>query len=95
MLDKLPPLLGVSGFTAYSAGQIKKYWYHKSGLTKRQQQHVGELKEQFSESLKQLSKPERLVVGKYIGLLQKVSFDTGLRMGLTTFLQENIEAKGK
>lgn len=83
-------LLGNEGFTPYVANQIQTYWKKRSGLTERQQKSIKALRKEFSSIMKNLDKKETLVIGKYIGLLEKMCFETGLKIGLQTFA-ESVE----
>jgi len=57
-----------------------------SGLSERQRRSIEELQKEFTEIIRPLSKAERLIIGKFIGLRMKMGFDTGLRMGLISGL---------
>lgn len=76
-------LLDTEGFTDHTANQIERYWRRNAGLTERQQQKLQRLESAMGELASRLSTGDRMVLGKFIGLHKKMSFDTGLRIGLT------------
>lgn len=94
-VTKVAQLLGAEGFTPHVASEIKRYWMRRSGLTGRQQRHIKARREAVSEIMSRLSESDRLVVGKYIGLLQKMAFDSGLKIGLMTLVTECGERMDK
>jgi len=57
---------------------------HRSGLTDRQYQSIVRLKKEFGAIMHELDEGERLIVGKYVGLLMRQQFDTGLKIGIQT-----------
>src|ERR1044071_5949512 len=77
-------LLGTEGFTEHVANEVKRYWMHRSGLTERQQRSIVRLKKEFGEIMHSLDEGERLIVGKYFGLLMRQQFDVGLKIGIQT-----------
>lgn len=83
-------LLGTEGFTDHVAAQVKRYWMHRSGLTDRQRKSIERLKKEFGLIMNdKLGEGERLIVGKYLGLLMRMQFDTGLKIGLQSLLTQN------
>ena len=78
-------LLDSEGFTDYVANQIEQYWRHNAGLTERQQQQIVRLEKSLSDFMRDKTEGEKQVIGRFIGLHKKMSFDTGLRIGLTAF----------
>ncbi len=82
-------ILGADGFTDHVANLITKYWKTKSGLSHRQFRNIRELNDAISKLTANMSKPEKLALGKFIGLHKKMSFDVGLKTGLMTFLNAN------
>lgn len=78
-------LLGTEGFTDFVANMVEKYWKHRSGLTDRQREQIADLEHEMGRIMAPLSPGDRLVIGKFIGLHKKMSFDTGLKIGLQTF----------
>lgn len=81
----LAKLLRTEGFTDYVANGVEKYWKKHAGLTDRQRRQIAKLEKSLSEIASKLDIKERLVLGKFIGLHKKMSFDAGLRIGLTVF----------
>jgi hypothetical protein len=81
-------LLGTEGFTDFVANQVELYWKRRSGLTKRQWSHLRKLDAEMSRITCGLSKADTLVIGKFIGLHKKMSFDTGLKIGLQAYAQK-------
>ena len=76
-------LLSTEGFTHHVANQIKRYALKNA--TPRQIKNHKEIKESFSEVMKKLNKPDKMIVGAYIKILTGMSLDTGLRIGLTCY----------
>jgi len=82
-------LLGTEGFTDHVAAQVKRYWMHRSGLTERQRKSIERLKKEFGEIMHGLNEGQRLIVGKYVGLLMRMQFDTSLKIGIQSLLTQN------
>jgi len=82
-------LLGTEGFTDHLGNQIEKYWKNQAGLTDRQKRQLVQLDKAISEISHKLDVKERLAFGRFIGLHKKMSFDAGLRIGLTTHAVKN------
>lgn len=78
-------LLATEGFTDHTANVVEKYWKKKSGLTARQEKQLAQLEKKFSKFMANVSIEDRLVIGRFIGLHKKMSFDTGLKIGLQAF----------
>lgn len=78
-------LLSTEGFTDYTANLVESYWKKKSGLTARQERQIAQLEKKFSKFMEDVSIEDRLVIGRFIGLHKKMSFDTGLKIGLQAF----------
>lgn len=88
---KIAELLCLSGWTPEAAGAIRRYWMYRTGLTERQVNQIRRLKTELSELAHGLTEGQRQVLGRFIGLQKKLSFDMGLRMGLATKAQdENV-----
>lgn len=90
-LSAIAKLLGAEGFSDFTKNEVLKYWKKRSGLTERQLNHIVKRKQAFSEAMQQLDESDRLIVGKYIGLLEKACFDTGLKLGLMTSVVDKYE----
>lgn len=82
-------LLSTEGFSDYTANEVTRYWKHRSGLTDRQMRQVERLEERVSEIMARLDVGDNLVIGKFIGLHKKMSFDTGVKIGLQAFATVN------
>jgi hypothetical protein len=82
-------MLGTEGFTDHVAAQVKRYWMHRSGLTDRQRKSIERLKKEFGEIMHGMNEGQRLIIGKYIGLLMRMQFDTGLKIGIQALLTQN------
>ena len=80
-------LLSTQGFTDHTAAEVERYWRAKSGLSERQRRHLEELDRALAEMAAKLTPGDRLVMGKFIGLQKKMSFDVGLKIGLQAFAQ--------
>lgn len=79
-------LLSTEGFSEYTANQVKRYWM-ASVMDPRRYRRVKNIQKAFSKLVaEKLDEGDRLVLGKFISLLEKMGFDTGLRIGLTAFL---------
>lgn len=79
--------LGAGGFSDLVANQVESYWKKCSGLSPRQLRQIHQLEKAIADLAKNLSVTDRLALGRFIGLHKKMSFDTGLRIGLMTFAQ--------
>ena len=82
-------LLSVEGFTDHTANQVERYWKRNSGLNKRQKSKLKRLDVELSEVMRKLTEGEKMVVGRFIGLHKKMSFDTGLKIGIQAFAVKN------
>lgn len=79
-------LLSTEGFTDYTANQVKRYWM-ASVMDRRRRGRVENIKRAFSKLVaEKLDEGDRLVLGRFVALMEKMGFDTGLRIGLTAFL---------
>lgn len=79
-------LLNTEGFTEYTAGEVKRYAL-RSNATTRQRQRYSQVKKAFADMVKEkLNERDKIVMGKFINMLSKMQFDTGIRIGITAFL---------
>jgi hypothetical protein len=88
-------LLATEGFTDFLANGIEQYWRKKSGLTDRQKKQIARLDNEVARIMAASTEGDRQIMGRFIGLHKKMSFDTGLRIGLMTLvfrLSEEIDA---
>lgn len=90
-LSSIARLLGAEGFSDFTKNEVIKYWKNRSGLTERQLKHIESRKKAFSAIMAKLDDSERLIVGKYIGFLEKACFETGLKLGLMTSIVDKYE----
>jgi len=80
-------LLDSEGYSDHTANQIRRYWHKNCVLTERQEKRAAGIHKAFSDHVaSKLTESQRLVMGKYIALLNRANFETGLRMGLTVRL---------
>jgi hypothetical protein len=81
-------LLGTEGFTDYVANQVEQYFRRRSGLTQRQKNSIKKLDAEVARICENMPIGDRKVLGSFIGLHKKMSFDTGLKIGLQTYAQK-------
>jgi hypothetical protein len=79
-------LLDTEGFSAHVASEVKRYSLRNA--RPEQLRRYREVKAEFSGIMQRLTKQERLLVGAYIRILKGMSFDTGLKIGLTAHVVE-------
>ncbi len=79
-------LLDSEGFTDHTANQIERYWKKVARLSPRQQRQILRLEKEIASMAAGLTEGQRLAMGRFIGLHKKMSFETGLRIGLTAYL---------
>ena len=78
-------VLGTAGYTDYAASCIKRYWRRNCVVTDLQKKRHAGIVRAFAESvLPTLTDAQKKVLGRYISMLNRAQFDTGLRIGLTT-----------
>lgn len=91
-------LLDTEGFSDYTANQVEKYWKRSAKLSPRQLSKLKKLDSDITALSSKLTEGEKLAMGRFIGLHKKMSFEVGLRIGITTFVQKcnsPAEAGGK
>ena len=76
-------VLDSEGFNEHVQNQVEKYWLHISGPAARKKHR--RLDRDIAEMCKKLTDGEKLVLGKFISMHKAMSFQTGLRIGLTAF----------
>jgi len=79
-------LLDTEGFSDHVANQVEKYWLHIVNSSARKKHR--RLERNIGEMCKKLDDGEKLILGKFISMHKAMSFQTGLRIGLTTFAQK-------
>ena len=72
------------GFSEHAQNVVEKYWVHNI-LNGRAKSRYRKLDVEFSEIMGKLTDAEKLIVGKWISSHKAMSFDAGLRIGLTAF----------
>lgn len=78
-------LLGTEGFTDHVANQVKRYALRRA--TKGQRQRWRAIRKAFHDTIvPKLSEGDKRVLGKFIGIMKKMSMDAGLRIGLTAMM---------
>jgi hypothetical protein len=84
----LAKFLSSEGFSDHLANEIERYYKANAGLTKRQRRQIESLERSIAKLANSMEPGDRLVMGRFIGLHKKMSFDTGLRMGLMCFAKK-------
>lgn len=79
-------MLKSEGFSDHVANEVERYWMKNIARGTRR---VRNLDKNMSEVMKKLDDGEKLIVGKFISMHKRQSFDTGLRIGLTAFAVKN------
>ena len=79
-------LLCSEGFTDHLGNEIEKYW--KTSVMRGQaRRKIAKLEKEFSEMIQaKMDMKEKLLLGRFIALHKRMSFDTGLRIGLQAFV---------
>ena len=81
-------LLSTEGFSDFLANQIDRYEQHNI-LTDRQKLRYQQTAKSARVALGTLTTEQKAVVGKFIQWQKRMSFDTGLRIGLTAHAVKN------
>jgi hypothetical protein len=88
-LSAIANLLGGEGFSEYAANEVRRYWFARH-VTREGKRRLGKVKKAFGEMVaEKLDERDQLVLGKFISVLCKAQFDTGLRLGLMTLAATN------
>jgi hypothetical protein len=83
-------LLDAEGFSDHVANQVEKYWLHVVNASARKKHR--RLERNIAEMCKKFDDGEKLILGKFISMHKAMSFQTGLRIGLTAFAcKHNID----
>lgn len=81
--------LDSEGFTPTVSKLVRKYWL-RNIVEGRKMWKVTKTIRAFREQVTpKLTQGDRFVLGKFIGMREKMAFDTGLRIGLQAFLSAN------
>lgn len=81
---KIAQLLDCEGFTDHTANELERYWKTVTRLTQRQRSQLARLETAITEWCHDMPEEKRLLMGRFIGLHKKMSFEVGLRMGLAS-----------
>ena len=81
-LRVIAQMLGAEGFNENLARTVEYYALRRGNLTDRQVRQFAQLRAALSGVMQKLDVAERMIVGKFIHYQAKVSFDTGLKLGL-------------
>jgi len=85
-------LLDSEGYTDHLAGVVRKYAFNIA--TQGQRKRLQKIKKMFSELVKsKLDDKDRMILGKFMSIRLKMSFDVGIRMGLAAYLKMSSEEK--
>lgn len=79
-------LLCAEGFTDRLAHMIEKYW--KTSVMhggRRTLSRMERMDSEISELCKNMTEAQKLLLGRFIGLHKRMSFDAGLRIGLAAY----------
>ena len=82
-------LLDTEGFTDYTANRCEQWWRKNRVKTEGQHHRIDKLEKSFSELAGKLTQSEKYLLGKFIGLRMKQSFETGIAIGLTVSAVKN------
>lgn len=80
-------LLDSEGFSDHVENIVERYWM-KNICGHGARRRYRKMDKEVGEMCKKLTDAEKLVLGKFIALHKRMSFDTGLRIGLTTFARK-------
>lgn len=76
-------LLDSEGFNEHVQNMVERYWLHTVNAAARKKHR--RLDRDITEMCKKLTDGEKLILGKFISMHKAMSFQTGLRIGLTAF----------
>jgi hypothetical protein len=76
-------LLDSEGFNDHVQNLVEKYWLNVVSSAARKKHR--RLERNIAEMCKKLDDGEKLILGKFISMHKAMSFQTGLRIGLTAF----------
>lgn len=89
-LEAIAKIIGAEGFTDFAANEVKRYWRRRV-ITPDGRKRVGKIRRAFGEVAARLPAGDQLILGKYISILCKEQFETGLRLGLMTLVADLSE----
>lgn len=79
-------LLGVEGYDGAAHQAVESYW-KTFVMDKERAKNITKIEEKFSKLVLDLEMDEkdRQILGRFISLRSQMSFDAGLRVGITAF----------
>jgi hypothetical protein len=80
-------LLDSEGFTDHVGNVVERYWM-KNICGHGAHRRYRKMDKEVGEMCQKLTDAEKLILGKFIALHKRMSFDTGLRIGLTAFARK-------
>lgn len=81
-------LLDAEGFSDFTAAQVRRWW-KKNRMKTSQAFRINRVKKAFQDMVKEkLNERDRLVLGRFIAMQQKMSFDAGLTAGFMATLYD-------
>ena len=81
-------LLDSEGFSDHVQNIVERYWM-KNICTHGARKSVRKLDLEVGAMCKKLTDAEKLILGKFISLHKRMSFDSGLNIGLTCFARKH------
>lgn len=90
-LHAVANLLGSSGWNEAATNVIKRWW-RANRMDEYRERRLDKNRRAFSAMVaEKLDERDKIVLGRYIGLLCRQHFDAGLTMGLTSRIAEGQE----
>lgn len=87
-LAAIAEILAAEGFGDYAANEVKRYWRRRV-VSPRQLKRLDAIKAAFGKMVSEkLDEQDRIVMGKYMSVMMAAQFDTGLRLGLMTLVND-------
>jgi hypothetical protein len=77
-------MLDSEGFSDHVANQVERYWM-RNICNPRARKKYRKLDADIAAMCSKLTDGEKYILGKFIALHKRMSFDTGLRIGLSAF----------
>lgn len=81
-------ILGVEGYSNHVHNEVKRWWKHRV-MDPRETFRLERIEAEFSEFMRDASESDRLLVGKFIQLRSRQSFDAGFRVGFQALVFEH------
>jgi hypothetical protein len=87
-LHAVGQMLGAGGWNEHVSNSVKRWW-RLNRMTAWKERRLERNRRLFSEMVQaKLDDRDRLVLGRYIGLIARQHFDAGLTMGLMAHVEE-------